>query len=76
MLSRALPARVRAREAAAAEVLRLLELASQVGPEELRRASVRHAVELAKGFRIRIPRIRGLVFCRRCLAPLQLLGGV
>jgi len=39
MLSRALPARVRAREAAAAEVLRLLELASQVGPEELRRAS-------------------------------------
>jgi len=52
MLSRALPARVRAREAAAVEVLRLLELASQVGPEELRRASVRHAVELAKGFRI------------------------
>jgi hypothetical protein len=47
-----LPARVRAREAAAVEVLRLLELASQVGPEELRRASVRHAVELAKGFRI------------------------
>lgn len=75
MLSRALPARVRTREAAAAEVLRLLELASQIGPEELRRASVRHAVELAKGFRIRIPRIRGLVFCRRCLAPYSFSAG-
>lgn len=68
-------AREKARGAARAEVLRLLELASSTGVEALRRAAVAHAVELARGFRVRIPRSYGLVFCRRCLAPYSFTAG-
>ncbi len=67
--------RERARGAARAEVFRLLELASSTEVEELRRAAVVHAVELARGFRIRIPRSYGLVFCRRCLSPYSFVAG-
>lgn len=35
----------------------------------------RPSIGLAKGLWIRIPRIRGLVFCRRCLAPYSISAG-